>query len=172
MAITETRPATESNDDAAEIDLFVGLADHDPGGLAGFIGTGDHKALGRAYVLVSLLFGVGAFVLDGLFRAHGAKSFLPDDSVGQIYTLGRLALVLLFAIPLFVGLGTYLAPLQVGARTIAFPRAAAMAFWGWIIGSGLLIGAYAINGGPDGGRAKGVDLALVALALIIVSLVL
>ena len=172
MAITETRPATETNDDAAEIDLFVGLADHDPGGLAGFIGTGDHKPLGRAYIAVSLLFGVGAFVLDALFRAHGAKSFLPTDTVVQVYTLGRIGLVLLFAIPLFVGLGTYLAPLQVGARTVAFPRAAALAFWGWLIGSGLLIGAYLINGGPDGGRAKGVDLSYAALTLIIVSLVL
>lgn len=172
MAITETRPAPETAIEPSETDLVVGLADHDPGGLAGFIGTGDHKALGRAYVFVALLFGVGTLVLDGLYHAHQAKSFLPDDTVGQVYTLGHIGLVLLFALPLFIGLGTYLAPLQVGARTIAFPRAAAMAFWGWLIGSGLLIGAYAINGGPDGGRFKGVDLGYVALALIIVSIML
>jgi cytochrome c oxidase subunit 1 len=172
MAITETRPATETSDDAAETDLFVGLADHDPGGLAGLIGTGDHKPLGRAYIFVSLLFGIGAFGLDAAYRAHQAKSFLPKDWVNQIYTLGHLGLVLLFAIPLFIGVATYLVPLQVGARTIAFPRAAALAFWGWFVGSGLLIGAHIINGGPDGGRFKAVDLSYVALALIIVSILL
>ena len=170
MAITETRPATESSDDAAETDLFVGLADHDPDGIAGFIGTGDHKALGRAYIIASLLFGIGAVGLDAAYRAHQAKSFLPSGSVNQIYTLGHLGLVLLFAIPLFLGLATFLVPLQVGARTIAFPRAAALGFWGWFIGSGLLIGAHIANGGPDGGRFKAVDLAYVALALIIVSI--
>jgi heme/copper-type cytochrome/quinol oxidase subunit 1 len=172
MAITETRPAIETSDEPSPTDLVVGLADHDPGGLAGFIGTGDHKALGRAYIFGALLLGVAAVALDGLYHAHQAKSFLPNDTVGQIYTLSHIGLVLLFAIPLFIGLGTYLTPLQVGARTIAFPRAAALAFWGWIIGALLLIGAYVINGGPDGGRFKGVDLSYVALALIIVSILL
>jgi heme/copper-type cytochrome/quinol oxidase subunit 1 len=170
MAITETRPATETTDEPSGTDFVVGLADHDPGGLAGFIGTGDHKALGRAYIFLSLFLGFGAFVLDGLYHAHQARSFLPDDTIGQVYTLSHIGLVVLFAIPLFIGLGTYLTPLQVGARTIAFPRAAAMAFWGWLLGSVLLIGAFIINGGPDGGRFKGVDLSYVALALIIVSI--
>src|SRR3954469_20756572 len=110
MAITETRPATETGIEPAPSDLVVGLADHDPGGLAGFIGTGDHKALGRAYIFLALLLGVGALVLDGLYHPHQAKSFLGDDVVTQIYTLSHVGLVLLFAIPLFVGFGTYLAP--------------------------------------------------------------
>ena len=53
---------------------------------------------------------------------------------------------------------------------MAFPRAAAMAFWGWLLGSGMLIAAYAINGGPGGGRAKAVDLSFVAMAFILASL--
>ena len=61
----------------------------------------------------------------------------------------------LFAIPVLIGLATYVTPLQVGANTVAFPRAAAAAFWGWLVGSGMLIAAYAINGGPDGGSVQG-----------------
>jgi heme/copper-type cytochrome/quinol oxidase subunit 1 len=170
MAITETRPADPSAELTADPEVFVGLTDHEPTGLAGLIGTGDHKALGRAWIVLSLFFGVGALVLVTLFHADVAGTFLPDDTVDQVATLGQVALVLLFAIPLFIGIATYVCPLQVGARTIAFPRAAAMAFWGWLLGSGMLVAAYAINGGPGGGRSSAVDLSFVALAFVITSI--
>jgi len=170
MAITETRPATVGELAPPEPERFVGLPDHDPGGFAGFLGTGDHKGLGVAYLVLASLFGLGSLVLDLLFHAEQASHFLPKDSIDQIFTLGRVGGVFLFAIPMFLGLATYITPLQVGANTVAFPRAAAAAFWGWLIGSGVLIAAYAINGGPDGGGFKAVDLFYVALALIIVSL--
>lgn len=170
MAITETRPANETDPVPAESERFVGLPDHDPGGFAGFIGTGDHKGLGIAYVVLALVFGVGALVLDALYHADQSSSFLPKDSVDQVFSLGRVGGVFLFAIPLLVGLATYVVPLQVGSNTVAFPRAAAAGFWGWLIGSGVLISSYAINGGPDGGSFKGADLFYVALALIVVAL--
>ncbi len=171
MAITETRPPTEADEAAAEPERFIGLPDADLGGLAGFIGTGDHRALGRAYVVLSVLFGLGALVADTLFTAHQAHHFLPVAHVFQIYTGSRTLGVLLFAIPFFIGLGTFIVPLQVGANTVAFPRAAAAAFWGWLIGSGLLVAAYAIDGGPAGSRFKAVDLSLVGMALVLVSLI-
>ena len=58
MAITETRPAAAAPEVTADPEVFIGLADHEPGGLAGLIGTGDHKALGRAWIVLSLLFGI------------------------------------------------------------------------------------------------------------------
>jgi len=42
MAITETRPAAAAPEVTADPAVFIGLADHEPGGLAGLIGTGDH----------------------------------------------------------------------------------------------------------------------------------
>jgi heme/copper-type cytochrome/quinol oxidase subunit 1 len=173
MAITETRPPTEpvADDAEAEPERFIGLPQTEIGGLAGFIGTGDHRALGRAYILVSLLLGLGALTADTLFTAHQAHHFLPVAHVFQVYTSSRTAAVLLFAIPLFIGLATAIVPLQVGANTIAFPRAAAAAFWGWLIGSGVLIAAYAVDGGPGGSRAKAVDLSFAGLALVLVALI-
>ena len=41
--------------------------------------------------------------------------------------------------PLFIGIATVIVPLQVGASTIAFPRAAAAAFWTWLLVGGLLL---------------------------------
>ncbi len=173
MAITETRPPTEplADESAAEPKRFIGLPDSELGGLAGFIGTGDHRALGRAYIGLSILFGLGALVADTLFTAHQAHHFLPVAHVFQVYTGSRTLGVMLFAIPFFVGLGTFIVPLQLGANTVAFPRAAAAAFWGWLIGSGILVAAYAIDGGPAGSRFKAVDLSFVGLALVLVSLI-
>ena len=58
MAITDTRPADLVLEATADPERFIGLSDHDPHGLAGLIGTGDHKALGRAWIAMSLVFGV------------------------------------------------------------------------------------------------------------------
>ena len=45
---------------------------------------------------------------------------------------------------------------------IAFPRAAAAAAWTYLLGGGLVIGAYAIDGGPFGSDTDGVRLFIVA----------
>src|SRR5690606_8630418 len=42
-------------------------------------------------------------------------------------------------------------------------------FWGWLIGSALLIASYLMNGGPGGGDAEGVNLWIASMGLIIVS---
>ena len=71
--------------------------------------------------------------------------------------------MLLVVIPLLLGLATYVVPLQVGANTVAFPRAAAAALWAWLLSGGVFIVANAIDGGIGGGREKAVDLGLLAL---------
>jgi heme/copper-type cytochrome/quinol oxidase subunit 1 len=171
MAITETRPPTESPVDEAEPDRFVGLPEHDQRGLAGFMGTGDHRTLGRAYLIVALVLGVVAFLDAAVYTADRTKTH-PSfaQHLFQVYTSSRITLVFVVAIPLVIGLATCVVPLQVGANTVAFPRAAALAFWGWLLGSGLLVAAYAIDGGAHGGRPKAVDLSYAGLALLIVSL--
>ena len=71
-----------------------------------------------------------------------------------------------------LGLAIVVVPLQVGARAIAFPRAAAASFWAWLVGGVLLMVSYLMNGGPGGGRATGVDLWIVATAMVTLALVL
>ncbi len=119
MAITDTRPTMEPS--VAETEPVIGLPGLDHGGIAGYLGTGDHKAIGRTYIAAALFFGFGALVLDALVSAHEAHGYLPASHVFQLYTLSRLGAVLLFAIPMFIGLATYVCPLQVGANAVAFP---------------------------------------------------
>jgi cytochrome c oxidase subunit 1 len=79
---------------------------------------------------------------------------------------------LLVIVPLFLGLATYIVPLQVGASTVAFPRAAAAAMWTWLLSSGVFVVASFIEGGFGGERAKSVSLTLLALGGLIVALLL
>ena len=61
-------------------------------------------------------------------------------------------------------------PLQVGARSLAFPRLAAAGFWAWLGGIVLIVISLADNGGPGGGNADMVDLFLGGLALVVIGL--
>jgi cytochrome o ubiquinol oxidase subunit 1 len=171
MAITETRP-----EPAPTVETHVnpwGEGDEYPSFVQS-LGSSDHKTIGRFYIGFSLLFGVAAWVLVALSSVEDIEdaSLLPDDSVFQVFTLSRISLVLFFAIPLLLGLAIYLVPLQVGASTIAFPRAAAASFWTWLLGAAMLIVCYLANGGVGGGQEKAVDLTYLAMGVTVMALLL
>ena len=168
MAITDTRPDVEAADGSADDQV------HEPSGLIGLLGTGDHKAIGQLYIGFSLLFGLVALVGAGLARLEnvGDGGVLPEDTAFQVFQLSELALVFLVALPLFVGLAIHLVPLQIGASTIAFPRAAALSLWTWLAGSITLMVAYALNGGVGGGGQRATELSYLALIVVLVGLLL
>jgi len=169
MTVTDAPPADASPASAAP---------HVAGarGFAGVVLTGDHKVVGRLYVgfsLVFLLVAVVTGLLVGVERiTTDSTEVLGADTFFQVFTLYRVAAIFLVLWPLLVGIALVVVPLQVGSPTVAFPRAAAASFWGWLIGSGLLLAAYGANGGPGGGQADMVDLFVLGFALVIVSLLL
>ena len=172
MAITET-PTTPDASVAAAAPAPAGYIE--PTGLGAVIGSGDHTTVGRLYVGTASLFGVAAFVMVALANLQGigdGGTLLGLNSAFPVFTLGQLSLVLLVALPLFLGLATAIVPLQVGANTVAFPRAAAAAYWTWLLSAGALICAYAIDGSiGSGGNAESQQLALVALLGLSLSLI-
>lgn len=172
MAVIETPPETV----AAASAPATGAHRAQPSGLAGVLGSGDHKVIGRLYIVTALIFGLVILTLGGLlgFEATDPTSIdvFSSSTVFQFFTLFRVGSVFLLALPLVIGVAMVVVPLQVGARAIAFPRAAAASYWGWLMGSVLLIVSYAINGGPAGGRSAGVNLFLASFGLIVVSILL
>jgi cytochrome c oxidase subunit 1 len=56
-------------------------------------------------------------------------------------------------------MATYLVPLMVGARAIAFPRLNAYAYWIYLFGGLMLFGAFVLDIGPDAGWFSYVPLA-------------
>ncbi len=175
MTMTETRPEEVAAAAPAPPPAPEVLAQ--PAGLAGWLTTTDHKRIGLLYVVTGLLFLVGMLVLTGIVGIEQADPatgtvVAPVGGVGQVASLAVIGLVLAAAAPIWLGLATYLVPLQVGAHSLAYPRAAAAGYWGYLISASLLLASYGMNGGPGGGDPDGVELFLVALGLLVVSLLL
>jgi cytochrome c oxidase subunit 1 len=163
MTMTETRPAPPAPAEAAQV------APSDPPGLAGWLMTSDHRRIGRMWIVLSLLFLVGGGVLGsllGLERVEAGFDILDQGSFGQVYTLHGEITVLLFLVPLILGIATFVVPLQVGSPEIAFPRGSATAFWLYLVSGGILIGSYLADGGPTGSAKAHEATDLWALAMI------
>lgn len=146
-----------------------------PTGLAAILGSGDHKVVGRLWLVASLVHLVlvgGVSVLLSAERIDTASfDVLGADWVIPADTFRFIAGVFLFVIPMTLAVATAIVPLQVGAPTIAFPRAAAASAWAYLVGGGLLLGSYAIHGGAGGTDRDGVVLFVVSFALVLVALV-
>lgn len=103
--------------------------------------SSDHKDIGRILIAGALGFLVLALVEFLLIRL---QLVVPENGLIEPVTFNRLlsvmgvTLVMLFALPLAMGLFTYLVPLQIGARTVAFPRLANLGAWLFIIGGTVL----------------------------------
>lgn len=182
MAITDNDVPVDALPEQADGAATGTTTEAEPGGLAAIVGSGDHKVIGRLWITFSLLFGVGSFIAAAISAWAQTQTANTDfalaDQEFQFFTAARIGMVFLFLVPLFIGIATVICPLQVGASTIAFPRAAAAAFWAWLTGSVVLITSYAVNGGiggptlKDGSLNKGIDLAFVALGLMIIAVLL
>jgi heme/copper-type cytochrome/quinol oxidase subunit 1 len=143
-------------------------------GLASILGSGDHKVIGRLWLVASLvhvlLAGAAALWVAVLRIDAEELATNAPDFFAQAYTFRSIGGAFLFLLPLTIGIATLVVPLQVGASTLAFPRAAAAAVWTYLLGGGLIIGAYAIDGGALGNDTDGVRLFVTAYLLVLVAL--
>jgi heme/copper-type cytochrome/quinol oxidase subunit 1 len=181
VAVTETMSDTETDagappPDTAEPESQPAAAPQAPGGLGNVLAGGDHKTTGRLFIGFALAFLAVSGVAGGLLGLEKVDAadfqILSGSGVSAAFTIHSVTAVFLFLLPLILGLAIYLVPLQVGASTIAFPRAAALAFWTWVLSGALLLASYAIDGGPTGGDRNGVLLWLTALAAVTLALAL
>ncbi len=169
MSMTETRPDTEI---AAPVSVDDSPIDT-PAGLAGWLTSTDHKVIGRLWVVTSLAFLVVGGVLGSMLAGERIESGMDIIDLGafqQVYSLHGEVAVFLFLVPFFIGLATYLVPLQVGATEISFPRGASFAYWGYVVSGGLLLASYIADGGLAGGSKTGIDLYLLSLIFLNVAL--
>jgi heme/copper-type cytochrome/quinol oxidase subunit 1 len=181
MTLTESKPA-ERAADVASPGALPAAPDEAPQppppkpGVERVLATSDHKVVGRAYLLTSLLLLAGALVLQVLVGAEGADASSLDlfaaDDWAQVFTLANLGVVFLGLIPALLGLAIYVVPLQVGSRAVAFPRAAAASYWGFLIGAILFVAGYIMNGGVGGTDLEGVLISYSSLGLVLASLLL
>src|SRR5262245_6458434 len=115
--------------------------------------TVDHKRLGVLYIAASLFFFAVAGLLAAVIRAQLA---FPDGKVGRPewfnrwFTMRGSTMVFLGGLPFLAGLASYLLPLMIGARDMAFPRLIAFGFWIFLIGGVPLYLSYSAGEGLSG----------------------
>ena len=164
MALTQTRPSTEQSGSVSGGDPAA------PSGFEETIGSGDHLVVGRLFVGFSFFY--LALSALGLLLA-GIDGLSEDGLLGlpvALWSSAPVAFVLLGAIPLLLGLAIHVVPLQVGSPAIAFPRAAALSLWGWVVSSGIFLVGVALDGGIGGEDLESSRLSSVALGGVMVSL--
>lgn len=129
--------------------------------IADWITTSDHKRIGRAMIVLGLLALIGIAVVGGLLgfeRIDVNSVSLGSNAIPQLFAIDRIGLAFFAVLPVMLGLGVAVVPLQLGARSLAFPRLAAAGFWAWFFGMALVIVSICANGGPGGGASNYVAL--------------
>ncbi|MFZ0521928.1 MAG: cytochrome c oxidase subunit I [Candidatus Acidiferrales bacterium] len=123
--------------------------------------TVDHKKLGIMYILYALLFfvvgGVEALIMRiQLIVPH--NHFVSPQVFNRMMTMHGTTMIFFMVMPILFGFGTYLIPLMIGARDMAFPRLNAFGFWMTAFGGVLLYfsfiggnGLYGAGTAPDVG---------------------
>lgn len=170
MTATQTRPAPE-----VEADETAAPGEpQGPGRAFRLFGSADHLVIGRLWLATSFVFLALGGALGGALgveRLKTTSTFLLDSDVfRQVLSLHGVSTVFLFLLPALIGVAIVVVPRQVGAQTVAFPRAAAASYWTYLLSSSLVVVSYLINGGPFGGNEQAVDLFLISFALVVVSL--
>lgn len=172
MTVTDTEaPAAPSDSHTPAL-----VAPPPATGFAALVGSGDHKTIGRLWIGVAfihlLVAGVtGAIV--GLERIDLSDvDVVSAGDIAQIYSHHGVGAVFLGILPLLIGIATLVVPLQVGSSAIAFPRAAAAAFWTYLVAGGITVAAYLADGGPGGSDPDAVALFVAALVVVLAALTL
>jgi cytochrome c oxidase subunit I len=149
--------------------------------------SSDHKDVGRLYVGAALSFlvlGIVGFLLIRLQLAIPENDLIEPITFNRVLSVDSATLIVLFALPFAFGLYTYVVPLQIGARALAFPRLASLSLWLYVLGGGLLYASFVYTP-PESGfnpwpplsdtvfiSNNGVDVWIAAVGLTIIGLVL
>ncbi|MGH2964106.1 MAG: cytochrome c oxidase subunit I [Solirubrobacterales bacterium] len=105
----------------------------------------DHKSVGILYLGAALFFAAIAVVELVLLRV---QLIVPENTAIQPQIFDRImstfgvTAVVLFAIPLAFGLISYIVPLQIGSRGVAFPRLNLLSFWLYLVGAATIYGSF------------------------------
>jgi heme/copper-type cytochrome/quinol oxidase subunit 1 len=143
------------------------------GAVAGIFTSTDHKTTGRLYLaggLIGLIATVAINLLIAIERLDGTDVVLDVEVLPQIIDAQYVGLVFATLLPLVMAACVYAVPLQLGARSIAFPRLASSGFWMWFGGLVLTTIALINNGGSLGGDANAVDLFIAGMGLMAIGI--
>ena len=146
----------------------------DPPGWLGWLAAINHKTIARRFIATTFAFFLLAGVLALVMRlqlSRPGNRVVGPDTYDALFTLHGTTMMFLFAVPVMQAVAGYLIPLMIGARSIAFPRMNAYAYWMFLFG-GVTLYVFALLGaapqagwfsyvplaGPNYGLGKGPDI--------------
>ncbi|WP_025600010.1 cytochrome c oxidase subunit I [Burkholderia sp. WSM2230] len=134
----------------------------DPPGWPGRLCAVNHKTVARRFVITTFVF----FLLAGLLAlamrlqlARPGNRLVGPELYNQLFTIHGTTMMFLFAVPVMQAVAGWLVPLMIGARSVAFPRMNAYAYWVFLFGGATLYVAFILGAGPDAGWFSYVPLA-------------
>ena len=146
----------------------------------------DHKSVAILYLGTSLCFGALAVVELVLMRVQlivPENTAIHPEIFDRVLSAFGVTAVILFAIPLALGLIGYIAPLQIGSRGVAFPRLGLLSLWLYLAGAVTVYASFLWRPAETGlaalpplseqtfSEAAGVDAWIVGCALVILGFV-
>jgi cytochrome c oxidase subunit I len=126
----------------------------EPPGLKSFLGTVDHKRIGKRYIYTAFGFFILAGLEAALIRAQLAR---PDEHLvspavfNELFSMHGITMIFFFVTPMLFGFGNYFVPLQIGARDMAFPRLNAFGYWIFLFAGLFMYSSFVIGHAPNNG---------------------
>ena len=156
-----------------------------PPGFVGWMSAVNHRAVGKRFIVTSLVFlliaGLEAVIMR-LQLARPMGEITTPEGFNQLFTMHGSSMMFLFAVPFLEGLFIYVVPLMIGTRDMAFPRLNAFGYWvyliaGIVLHAGLLLGVAPNSGwfnyvpltGPGFSPGLNIDLWVTMITFIEVS---
>jgi heme/copper-type cytochrome/quinol oxidase subunit 1 len=115
--------------------------------------SADHKDVATTYIGAALTFLVLALTQWALMRV---QLIVPDSTLivpeifGRLLSASGATFVVLFCLPLALGIIGYIVPLQIGARGVALPRLNQLSLWLYIAGGLVLYTSFLYTPGEGG----------------------
>lgn len=115
--------------------------------------SADHKSVALLYLGGALSFLVVALVQFALMRI---QLTVPDSTTikpeifARMLSASGVTFTVFFCVPLVLAIAGYIVPLQIGARSVAFPRLNLLSAWLYIAGAVVLYTSFAYTPGEGG----------------------
>jgi cytochrome c oxidase subunit 1 len=136
MTITETRPPATSRPDAAVAPT--------PFARETWLTTGDHKKIGLLFIYGGILALLAGCVASAVFQLFGDTVASWTQPGSRLAGANAIASLVIGIPAIWIGLATYVVPLQIGATRLALPRLHNLALWTYFSGGVLIaIGVFA-----------------------------
>jgi cytochrome c oxidase subunit I+III len=123
-------------------------------GLGSWLGTVDHKRIGKRYMYTALGFFVAGGVEALVMRTQLARpqlELVSPEGFNQLFSMHGITMIFFFVTPMLFGFGNFLVPLQIGARDMAFPKLNAFGYWVFLFAGLFVYSSALIGAAPNDG---------------------